>query len=88
MFGLFGSNTDYDRRIAKLERKVDAIIDQLQIELPSVPEDNPAFRDKIRSIAQTEGKIAAVAEYKRVAACSLMEAKQEVEAMMKEGPTL
>ncbi len=73
--GLFSSTTDgaTSARLARLERKIDAIIAHLGIELP-----DDGMED-IRALAASGQKIAAIKEYRNRTGAGLAEAKNAVE---------
>ena len=79
--GLFGGSNDaaLSCQISRLERKVDAIMAHLQIQLP---DDG---MDDIRDLAASGNKIAAIKEYRARTGVGLAEAKQAVDAVLRTG---
>ena len=74
--GMFSrtNDTEINLRLVRIERKLEAIIQHLQIELPSDQFDD------IRALAQAGDTIAAIREYRTLTGCSLAEAKRAVES--------
>ncbi len=75
--GFFSSGLDgaVMARIARIERKLDAIMNQLGIELP-----DDGFQE-VRDLAAAGEKIAAIRRYRELTGVGLAEAKAAVEGM-------
>jgi hypothetical protein len=71
--GLFGSNDGDAARLARIERKLDAILAQLNV---AVPGDD---MDDIRDLVAAGKKIAAIKEYRARTGAGLAEAKKAIE---------
>jgi hypothetical protein len=71
--GLFGSNDGDAARLARIERKLDALLAQLNV---TVPGDD---MDDIRDLVAAGKKIAAIKEYRARTGAGLAEAKKAIE---------
>ena len=71
--GLFGSNDGDAARLARIERKLDALLAQLNV---AVPGDD---MDDIRDLVAAGKKIAAIKEYRARTGAGLAEAKKAIE---------
>jgi len=76
--GLFSSPTDptLRLRLARIERKLDALLTHLQIENP----DDDEYRE-VRDLAAAGEKIAAIRRYRELTGVGLAEAKAAVESI-------
>jgi hypothetical protein len=71
--GLFGLNDGDAARLARIERKLDALLAQLNV---AVPGDD---MDDIRDLVAAGKKIAAIKEYRARTGAGLAEAKKAIE---------
>jgi ribosomal protein L7/L12 len=71
--GVFGSNDGDAARLARIERKLDALLAQLNV---AVPEDD---MDDIRDLVAAGKKITAIKEYRARTGAGLAEAKKAIE---------
>jgi len=64
-----------DRRVARVERKLDLIIDHLRLR-----DDDPRMA-KVVTLLRDDKKIQAIKEYREITGAGLVEAKEAVERM-------
>lgn len=80
--GLFGfgspSSTDH-RRLVRLERKLDLILEHLGLELPE-----PDELQEVRDLAIAGSKIAAIKRYRELTGASLYDAKTAIDGMARD----
>jgi ferritin-like metal-binding protein YciE len=75
--GSDSQSQSHDQRLARLERKVQRIAQQLGIDLSDL--DPPPLSDTAKSLADQGQKIAAIKSHREATGASLAEAKQIVE---------
>lgn len=71
------------RQLLRIERKLDAILEHLGLDLPDQASDGPGFMDEVRALANNGRKIEAIKLYRESTGVGLKEAKDAVEAMMR-----
>lgn len=69
------------QKVARLERKIDFILQHLGLEYREQDEPAPAYIGQIRSLLQRGNKIEAIKIYREATGVGLAEAKAAVEAI-------
>lgn len=69
------------QKVARLERKIDFILQHLDLEYDEQDEPTPAYIGQIKSLLQRGNKIEAIKIYREATGVGLAEAKAAVEAI-------